>query len=35
VLHLREREVGFKTGATITDETKDDANAKVGRRWKC
>jgi nucleotide-binding universal stress UspA family protein len=29
VLHLREREVGFKTGATIMDQTKGDAKAEV------
>ena len=29
VLHLRERELGFKTGAIIMDETNDDANAMV------
>ena len=29
ILHLREREVGFKTGATIMDGTKDDAAAAV------
>src|ERR1017187_5840355 len=27
ILHLREREVGFKTGATIMDGAKDDAAA--------
>jgi nucleotide-binding universal stress UspA family protein len=29
VLHLREREIGFKTSVTVMDETKDDANAAV------
>jgi nucleotide-binding universal stress UspA family protein len=29
VLHLRERETGFKTGALTEDETTADANAKV------
>jgi nucleotide-binding universal stress UspA family protein len=29
VLHLREREMGFKTGALAIDETTDDANAAV------
>ena len=29
VLHLREREIGFKAGVTVMDETKDDANAAV------
>ncbi len=29
VLHLREREMGFKTGVLATDETTQDANAEV------
>jgi nucleotide-binding universal stress UspA family protein len=29
VLHLREREIGFKTGVPVMDETKDDASAAV------
>jgi len=29
VLHLREREMGAKTGVLTTDETTEDANAKV------
>lgn len=29
VLHLREREVGVKTGVAMTDETADDANAAI------
>jgi nucleotide-binding universal stress UspA family protein len=29
VLHLREREMGFKTGVLIEDETTAEANAKV------
>jgi nucleotide-binding universal stress UspA family protein len=29
VLHLREREMGAKTGALVTDETNADANAAV------
>jgi nucleotide-binding universal stress UspA family protein len=29
VLHLREREMGAKTGALVTDETTDEANAAV------
>ncbi|HYB15994.1 MAG TPA: universal stress protein [Streptosporangiaceae bacterium] len=29
VLHLREREMGAKTGVLAPDETMDDANAKV------
>jgi nucleotide-binding universal stress UspA family protein len=29
VLHLREREMGFKTGALVVDETTADANAAV------
>jgi len=29
VLHLREREIGTKTGAVFTEETRQDANAEV------
>ena len=29
VLHLREREIGFKTGVPVTNETSDEANAPV------
>ncbi len=29
VLHLREREMGFKTGVLATDETTQDANAEI------
>ncbi len=29
VLHLREREVGLKTGVAFMDETREDANAQV------
>ena len=29
ILHLREREMGPKTGALVTDETTDEANAAV------
>jgi nucleotide-binding universal stress UspA family protein len=29
VLHLREREMGAKTGVLVPDETTDEANAKV------
>jgi nucleotide-binding universal stress UspA family protein len=29
VLHLREREIGFKTGVPVMDETSEDASAAV------
>ena len=35
VLHLREREIGFKTGVPVMTETTDDANAAVWPLSRC